>query len=163
MTNDEDARDRDKDRVSSADSFHSAKDDLVVVAGWGAFDGTLHPGHLYYLERCMALGPLTIFLLNNQRIILQKHRRPILDEEERAENLMRTGLVNRVIISSSDARHNLQMTVRFKPKIYCFGKDQGGPWNDTLEAALRKIGTQLLWIPSYHPEKYSTTRIYFSQ
>lgn len=133
----------------------------AVVATWGTFDGALHPGHLYLLKRCKEFGALTVFLLNNDRIVLQKRRQPILDQVDRADNLMRTGLVDRIIIGSSDANENLRMTVELQPDVYCFGKGQSGQWNEELEVQLRRIGSRIVRVSAYKPDVYSTTFIYF--
>ncbi len=70
-----------------------------VVLTNGCFD-LLHPGHVRYLEEARSLGDVLIVALNSDRSVreLKGPRRPILNQDERAEVISALGCVDFVVI-----------------------------------------------------------------
>ncbi len=70
-----------------------------VVFTNGCFD-LLHPGHVIYLQEARRLGDALIVALNSDRSTreLKGARRPILDQNERAEVMAALGCVDYVTI-----------------------------------------------------------------
>ncbi len=134
---------------------------ITTVAAWGTFDGTLHPGHLYFLAICKQYGDVTVFLLDDAGIRRQKSREPIFPQAVRRKNLLASGLVAHVIEGGPDQEKNIQATIALRPDVYCFGDDQFSSWNAKLERALKDRGVKIVRVSSYKRKHYSTTAIYF--
>jgi rfaE bifunctional protein nucleotidyltransferase chain/domain len=70
-----------------------------VVFTNGCFD-LIHPGHVRYLQEARRLGDALIVALNSDRSVreLKGDKRPILDQDERAEVMAALGCVDYVTI-----------------------------------------------------------------
>ena len=70
-----------------------------VVFTNGCFD-LIHPGHIRYLQAARRLGDALIVALNSDRSVreLKGDKRPILDQNERAEVMAALGCVDYVTI-----------------------------------------------------------------
>jgi len=70
-----------------------------VVFTNGCFD-LIHPGHIRYLQEARRLGDALIVALNSDRSVreLKGEKRPILDQNERAEVVAALGCVDYVTI-----------------------------------------------------------------
>src|SRR5215831_10505104 len=70
-----------------------------VVFTNGCFD-LIHPGHTRYLQEARRLGDALIVALNSDRSVreLKGDKRPILDQDERAEVMAALGCVDYVMI-----------------------------------------------------------------
>src|SRR5262245_20783748 len=89
-------------RILSLDELCAEREELKhrrkrVVFTNGCFD-LLHPGHVRYLEQARGFGDVLIVALNSDRSIreLKGERRPILNENERAEIMAALGCVDYV-------------------------------------------------------------------
>ena len=132
----------------------------TIVGTSGSFDGDLHPGHLNLLKDCKQRGNVVVFLMDDSLIEQYKHRKPIYSQAERAANLLKSGLVDRVINFGPDEKSNQRLVVDAGLDMYCFGGDQTNWWNRELEDILRAQNVQVQKIPRYKPHKYSTSIIY---
>ena len=70
-----------------------------VVFTNGCFD-LIHPGHIKYLQEARRLGDALIVALNSDRSVreLKGEKRPILDQNERAEVMAALGCIDYVTI-----------------------------------------------------------------
>jgi D-beta-D-heptose 7-phosphate kinase/D-beta-D-heptose 1-phosphate adenosyltransferase len=112
-----------------------------VVFTNGCFD-LIHPGHIRYLQEARRLGDSLIVALNSDRSVreLKGDKRPILDENERAEVMAALGCVDYVTIF--DAPTPREIIAALLPDILV----KGGDWGleriigrDEVEAAGGKV------------------------
>lgn len=106
---------------------------LVVTNG--AFD-LLHVGHLNSLTNARALGDRLLVGLNSDESVraLKGPNRPIINQTERAEMLIRTGLVDAVcIFNDTRAAEFLRVA---KPDVWCKGSDYSIDTLDRDEVAV---------------------------
>jgi D-beta-D-heptose 7-phosphate kinase/D-beta-D-heptose 1-phosphate adenosyltransferase len=70
-----------------------------VIFTNGCFD-LIHPGHVSYLQQARALGDALVVALNSDRSVreLKGEKRPILDQNERAEVVAALGCVDYVTV-----------------------------------------------------------------
>jgi len=70
-----------------------------VVFTNGCFD-LIHPGHVNYLQQARRLGDALVVALNSDRSVreLKGEKRPILDQDERAEVVAALGCVDYVTV-----------------------------------------------------------------
>jgi rfaE bifunctional protein nucleotidyltransferase chain/domain len=116
-----------------------------VVFTNGCFD-LIHPGHIRYLQGARRLGDALIVALNSDRSVreLKGAKRPILDQNERAEVLAALGCVDYVTIF--DEATPREMIIALSPDVLV----KGGDWDvdqivgrDEVEAA----GGEVLSLP----------------
>ena len=126
-----------------------------VVFTNGCFD-LLHPGHVRYLQQARALGDSLIVALNSDSSVreLKGPKRPILDENERAEVMAALGCVDYVTIFDDPTPR--QIISVLLPDIIV----KGGDWSvdrivgrEEVEAA----GGRVISLPFV--EGYSTSDI----
>ena len=135
-------------------------DKLVVTCG--SFDGLPHPGHIEMLKTCGRLGRLVVVLAHDDAIRRNKSREPKYAQSIRSDNLMKTGLVEKVIQLTGDAVQDLQIILDLRPDVYCFGEDQLDGLALDINEQLSQTDCEVKRIPRYMPEQYSTTALYFS-
>jgi D-beta-D-heptose 7-phosphate kinase/D-beta-D-heptose 1-phosphate adenosyltransferase len=94
---------------------------MTVVWTNGCFD-LLHPGHLYILEESRKLGDTLIVGLNNDKSVtrLKGEGRPVQPYKVRAKNLLKTGLVDRVVAIGDSPLFAIE---EIKPDIITKGDD----------------------------------------
>ena len=130
----------------------------VVLVG-GCFD-LLHEGHRQFLKLAKKQGDLLLVALENDKNIrrLKGQDRPINKEKVRASNLLKTGLVDQVILLPELKTDNdyLQMVKIIKPKIIAVTRDDPQLKNKQKQAEIvgAKIKIVIKQIPGY-----STTQI----
>jgi D-beta-D-heptose 7-phosphate kinase/D-beta-D-heptose 1-phosphate adenosyltransferase len=116
-----------------------------VVLTNGCFD-LLHPGHIRYLQEARRLGDALIVALNSDRSVreLKGEKRPILDQNERAEVMAALGCVDYVTIF--DELTPREIIAALLPDVLV----KGGDWDidrivgrDEVEAA----GGEVLSLP----------------
>jgi len=116
-----------------------------VVFTNGCFD-LLHPGHIRYLQEARRLGDALIVALNSDRSVreLKGERRPILDQNERAEVIAALGCVDYVTIFDESTPR--EVIAALLPDVLV----KGGDWGidrivgrDEVEAA----GGEVLSLP----------------
>lgn len=95
---------------------------------WGTFD-ILHEGHLKLFQEASKLGNLYVIVLPDKRT--SENKRIIYDENERKENLLKTGYVKGVFI---DALPDLKCFDLVPPDIFCFGYDQDMQWQEKIKS-----------------------------
>jgi D-beta-D-heptose 7-phosphate kinase/D-beta-D-heptose 1-phosphate adenosyltransferase len=116
-----------------------------VVFTNGCFD-LIHPGHIRYLQEARRLGDALIVALNSDRSVreLKGDKRPILDQNERAEVMAALGCVDYVTIFDESTPRDI--IIALLPDILV----KGGDWGldqivgrDEVEAA----GGEVLSLP----------------
>lgn len=121
---------------------------LTIYTG-GTFD-LFHSGHANFLRRCAELGSVTVALNTDEFIWDYKGKTPVMSYDERAEVLLASRYVERVIpnFAGKDSRPAIEL---IKPDMIVIGSDwarrdyyaQMGFTQDWLDA--RGIG--LCYIP----------------
>lgn len=99
------------------------KEDLeTIVFTNGCFD-ILHPGHVIYLQQAKALGTKLIVGLNSDDSIkrLKGSDRPVFNQQERLDALMRLGIADEIYIFDEDTPINLISSI--EPDIIVKGGD----------------------------------------
>ena len=94
-----------------------------VVFTNGCFD-ILHPGHTRYLEQARALGDHLIVAVNSDQSVraIKGPRRPIMDEESRAEMLAALACVDTVVVFRDETP--LEIINELLPDVLV----KGGDW-----------------------------------
>jgi D-beta-D-heptose 7-phosphate kinase/D-beta-D-heptose 1-phosphate adenosyltransferase len=94
-----------------------------VVFTNGCFD-LLHPGHVRYLKNARALGDALIVALNSDRSVraLKGERRPVLNEQERAEVIAALEAVDYVTVF--DEQTPRELIASLLPDVLV----KGGDW-----------------------------------
>jgi D-beta-D-heptose 7-phosphate kinase/D-beta-D-heptose 1-phosphate adenosyltransferase len=112
-----------------------------VVFTNGCFD-LIHPGHVRYLQEARRLGDTLIVALNSDRSVreLKGDKRPILDQDERAEVMAALGCVDYVTIFDESTPRAI--VAALLPDVLV----KGGDWGldrivgrDEVEAAGGKV------------------------
>src|SRR5688572_24003271 len=113
----------------------------IVVFTNGCFD-LIHPGHIRYLQGARLLGDALIVALNSDRSVreLKGDKRPILDQNERAEVIAALSCVDYVTIF--DASTPREVIAALLPDVLV----KGGDWDldrivgrDEVEASGGKV------------------------
>ena len=94
---------------------------MELIYTGGTFD-LYHAGHARFLARCAALGSVTVSLNTDEFIQQYKGKPPVLSYSDRAEVLLSTRYVDRVVPNSggSDSRIAIQAVM---PDIIAIGSD----------------------------------------
>ena len=94
---------------------------MELIYTGGTFD-LYHAGHARFLQRCAALGSVTVSLNTDEFIQEYKGKPPVLSYADRAEVLLSTRYVDRVVPNSggSDSRIAIQAVM---PDIIAIGSD----------------------------------------
>ena len=93
---------------------------MIQVFTNGCFDG-LHPGHLFLLGYCRALGDKLIVGINAQDyIISHKRSTPHRTQGERIADLKNLGIIDQILIFDNDPTEIIKSV---QPNIYCLGEE----------------------------------------
>ena len=115
----------------------------IVLAG-GCFD-LLHQGHLEYLKASKTQGDILIVALENDENVrrLKGKGRPVNSEKIRAENLLKTGFVDKVLIlpTLKTAQDYLKMVQGIKPNVIAVTADDPQKENKQKQAEI--VGGQV--------------------
>lgn len=116
----------------------------TVVATNGCFD-ILHVGHVRYLQQTKSFGDYCIVLLNSDKSVrsIKGPKRPINNENDRAEVLSALRYVDYVVLFDEDSPRDLLDKMR--PDVYTKGADYT---METLPEAdiMKKNGTRVEFI-----------------
>jgi len=116
---------------------------MNIVTCNGCFDG-LHPGHLFFLGYCRALGDKLIIGINHDDHIRQtKGREPFYTAEERMKALMNLDFVSDVIIFKERIPNKFIKDVN--PDVHCTGEEYG--WDCPESPICKELGIKLVLIP----------------
>lgn len=133
-------------------------DKTIVLVG-GCFD-ILHPGHLKFLEAAKKQGDVLVIALENDENIrrLKGKGRPVNQENFRAEELVKTGFVDLVIILPSlKTETDYQAMVKIvSPRVIAVSQDDPQIKNKQKQAKL--IGGKVVRVIS-RLRAFSTTRL----
>jgi D-beta-D-heptose 7-phosphate kinase/D-beta-D-heptose 1-phosphate adenosyltransferase len=93
-----------------------------IVFTNGCFD-LLHVGHVKYLQKARNLGDILVLGLNSDASVrrLKGAKRPLLDQDERAQLLAALDCIDYVIVFDEDTP--LQLITALKPHILAKGGD----------------------------------------
>ena len=94
---------------------------MNLVYTGGTFD-LYHAGHVRFLQRCSQLGPVTVSLNTDEFIEAYKGKPPVLSYSDRAEVLLSSRYVDKVVPNSggSDSRIAIEAVM---PDIIAIGSD----------------------------------------
>lgn len=138
-----------------ADIPHISRENKSVVFTNGCFD-LLHKGHLHLLHEAKKMGDILIVGLNTDSSVkkLKGPKRPIEDEQTRAQKLAELPEVDHVILFAEETP--LQLIEAIRPDVLVKGGDY--TLDDIVGARLVKsYGGRTEVIPLL--EGYSTTKI----
>lgn len=160
---------------------HSEKKVGVV----GSYDGDLHPGHIHFLRKARrqgnqfhivrrtsegrlqffqrSQGELYVFVVPDEIIRRNKNREPVYTQVERVKHLYESGIPTHVIALQGTEKEQLQQIFGLQPHVWARTPDQQLPFDEAVDKGLRRFGARILTIQKFHPERYSTTKIHFSQ
>lgn len=91
-----------------------------IVLGHGVFD-LLHYGHIYYLEQAKNLGDVLVVSVVVNRFIKKGPKRPVFDEQTRANSLAALKCVDYVVLCRNFGPWDILNKI--KPDIYVKGED----------------------------------------
>jgi FAD synthetase len=132
---------------------------IKKIMSFGTFDG-IHPGHISFLKQCYNFGDrLMIIVARDKNVKKIKGKMPKKKEDERREDLIKSGLADEVILGKFDNKYKL--VEYYKPDVICLGYDQEYFIKD-LPEKLKKFGleeTEIVRLQSFHPEKYKSSKI----
>ena len=94
----------------------------VLVAG--IFD-IFHMGHLYFFKQAKKFGNELIVIIASDEIAKQNGKRPVHNQNERAEIVKNLKIVNKVVFG--DKKDIIKTIKKIKPNILCIGYDQKLP------------------------------------
>ena len=94
---------------------------MNLVYTGGTFD-LYHAGHVRFLQRCSQLGPVTVSLNTDEFIESYKGKPPVLSYSDRAEVLLSSRYVDKVVPNSGgpDSRIAIEAVM---PDIIAIGSD----------------------------------------
>ena len=126
--------------------------DIIVTCN-GCFDG-LHPGHLFFLGFCRALGTRLIVGINcDEYIAKNKRPKPFYSAKKRKQMLMNLGIIDNVVVFTED--NPVQFIVKIKPDIHCTGEEYRN--NCAEEKICNALNIKLFFVPRI--SQWSTTGI----
>lgn len=122
--------------------------------GFGTFD-RVHPGHLFFLRELKKLGDeLVVVIARDSNVEKIKGRRPHLNEEERRQGVLDTGVPDQVVLG--DKKDFYKPIRDLMPSVIGFGYDQQADI-DGLEELFPKI--EMVRLGAHHPHKYKSSLI----
>lgn len=100
------------------------RDQFTVVLTGGAFE-ILHPGHLATLNAAKNLGDLLFVVIATDHTIRKnKHRDPLLTQEDRLEMISSLKCVDAAVIGKEDPKDFFDVVELIDPDIIALGYDQ---------------------------------------
>ncbi len=132
--------------MKKATSKKSGKDSGIVAVS-GGFD-PIHIGHVRMFKEAKKLGKKLVVILNNDNWLLTKKGFVFMDQNERKEILLETGLVDKVVITSHkkddpDRSVNRELAA-VKPAIFANGGDRGRENTPEMDLC-NKLGIKLVF------------------
>lgn len=125
---------------------------FALVTCNGCFDG-LHPGHLFFLGFCRALGNRLVVGINTDEYI-RKHKRPSpMPQELRARALMELGFIQDVEIFPEDDPG--AFIDRLRPTLHCIGEEYRLVAPELK--VCKRLGIEVAYVPRIG--KWSSTAI----
>jgi len=114
----------------------------VLVTCNGCFDG-LHGGHLFFLGFCRGQGGRLIVGINTDKYIISKKRPNPTNEEQRREDLLKLGFIEKVDIFPES--NPSEFIIRNRPGIHCIGEE----YKDTAAElpTCRDLGIKVVYVP----------------
>ena len=135
------------------------KSKTIVLVG-GCFD-ILHRGHLKFLEASKSQGHILIVALESDENVrrLKGEDRPINNEKKRAANLIKTGIVDYVIILPDLKTNNdyLHFVKAVSPDVIAV--TAGDPQINNKKYQAKLVGGKVKIVINRLPN-FSTTKIY---
>lgn len=118
-----------------------------IVAVSGGFD-PLHIGHVRMFKAARGLGKKLVVILNNDNWLLNKKDFVFMNQNERKEILLETGLVDKVVITShvkNDSDNSVSRELKaVMPAIFANGGDRGRTNTPEMELC-KKLGIEMVF------------------
>ena len=132
---------------------------MKTIYTGGSFD-ILHPGHVFLLKQCKALGKVVVSLNTDKFIESYKGIPPVMNYKEREALLVSSQYVDRIIPNTGGADSKIAI-LQVKPDIVAIGidcavKDYYKQMQFTPEW-LEEHNITLIYLP--HKERLSSTKI----
>lgn len=144
-----------KEAIEIGNQLKNTGEKIVLVGG--CFD-ILHPGHLFFLEKAKKEGEtLVVALESDERIKKIKGRaRPKFNQKTRALNLLKTNLVDYIIMLPETSPIDYEEVVNnLRPAIIALTEDD--PKQKIKEKLAKTVGGEIRIIKKI--KGYSTTSI----
>lgn len=129
-----------------------------LVLAFGTFD-LLHPGHLFYLEKALALGKkLVVIVARDQNVLYFKGVLPVNGEKTRLRIVQALKPVSKAVLGQ---RSNFfDIIKKFNPEFVALGYDQW-PGRQKLLAylSLHRIPAQIKRLPPFKAQHYKSSHI----
>ena len=132
----------DREKIANVVEELRAKGKKIVFTN-GCFD-IIHLGHIRYLREAKSKGDVLIIGLNSDESVrkIKGEKRPIMEQEERAEILASLEMVDFVVIFDETAPDELIKLIR--PDVHIKGGDYQSP-DELPEAELvRSLGGEVI-------------------
>ena len=124
------------------------RDGRIVVWTNGCFD-LLHLGHIRSLQAAAALGDVLVVGVNSDASVrrLKGLSRPLVGQEERAEQIAALACVDRVCVFDDDTP--TAALARLQPEIHCKGAEYAPPDGKPMPeaATVRAYGGEIRFLP----------------
>jgi FAD synthetase len=122
----------------------------------GTFD-ILHPGHLHFLTQARKKGDVLIVVVARDKTVRTiKNRVPLHAEKQRAANLRRQHLADRVVLGHLGDKYKI--IEQIKPDIICLGYDQWAfTQNLESELAQRGLHPSIIRLKAFKPHQYKSS------
>lgn len=131
---------------------------MKKVMCFGTFD-ILHKGHDYYLQEAKKLGDYLVIVVALDKTVKEiKGKLPHNNQSDRLENLKKLSIADKVILGNPGDK--LKVVETEKPNVLCFGYDQKSFTDKIKEKLLhRGLTPEIVRLPSYHPDKYKSSKL----
>ncbi len=132
---------------------------MKKIMVFGTFD-IFHLGHQSFLQQAKKYGDYLIAVVARDMTVKQvKNKKPKNNEQERLNEIQRSGLVNEVILGSLKDKY--KAIKKYRPDVICLGYDQKF-FVEKLTEELEYLGlnkTKIVRLESFKPEKYKSSII----
>ena len=108
----------------------------------GCFDG-VHPGHMFFLGFCRALGKQLVVGINSDEYILRHKRKNFIPEADRKMRLMDLGFIYAVHIFREETP--VEFIRRWRPDVHCIGEEYR---DKAVEIGpCKEMGIKIVYVP----------------
>ena len=129
------------------------------VLVFGVFD-RLHPGHQSFLRQARERGTQLIVAVARDSVVERlKGRRPGLDENRRAADLVESGLVDEAHLGD-EVPSTYEVIRQVRPDLICLGHDQAKLQADLGRWLVEHLpGVKFEVLEPYRPEIYKSSKM----
>jgi FAD synthetase len=136
--------------------------EMVRVLVFGSFD-IVHKGHVYFLEKALALGDELVVVVGRDKTIEKvKGKLPLNSESERVKDVESLGIADEVVLGHLSDKFKIIEEVR--PDVIALGYDQES-FSSGLSCELRNRGldvggeggVEIVRLEGFEVEKYKSS------